>query len=131
MTLPKQAASAPSNRLPLSLVSSRRITALKIGIGWFPETPGRLDCVYYNLTQHLPTRGVDVIGLVAGSDNVIRDSKGSVATFARHEDDWKSRLRAVRRYATEELNAGRADLIASHFGLYSLPLLDHLRKRPF
>ena len=28
-------------------------------------------------------------------------------------------------------NSGRADLIASHFGLYSLPLLDHLRKRPF
>ena len=131
MSLPKHAAVTPNNRPSLSLVSSKRITALQIGIGWFPETPGGLDCVYYNLAQHLPDRGVDIIGLVAGSDNVIRDSKGSVASFARHEDDWKSRLRAIRRYATEELNAGGADLIASHFGLYSLPLLDHLRKRPF
>jgi glycosyltransferase involved in cell wall biosynthesis len=131
MTVPKHAADAPNNRPPLSLVSSKRVTALQIGIGWFPETPGGLDCVYYNLSQHLPKRGVDVIGLVAGSDNVIRDSKGSVASFARHEDDWKSRLRAVRRYATEELKAGRTDLIASHFGLYSLPLLDHLRNHPF
>ncbi|MGF7209137.1 glycosyltransferase involved in cell wall biosynthesis [Skermanella aerolata] len=131
MTLPKQVARAPQNRPPLSLVSSRRITALQIGIGWFPETPGGLDCVYYNLTRHLPEKGVDVVGLVAGSDKVILDSQGCVASFARHEDGWKSRLRAIRRYATEELNSGRVDLIASHFGLYSLPLLDHLRKRPF
>jgi glycosyltransferase involved in cell wall biosynthesis len=131
MTLPKYAADVRNKRPTLSLASSKRITALQIGIGWFPETPGGLDCVYYNLAQNLPKRGVDVIGLVAGSDNVVRDSKGSVASFARHEDNWKSRLRAVRRYATEEINAGKADLIAGHFSLYSLPLLDHLRKRPF
>jgi glycosyltransferase involved in cell wall biosynthesis len=131
MTLPIHAVNAPVSRPPISLVSSRRITALQIGIGWFPETPGGLDCVYYNLAQHLPDRGVNIIGLVAGSDNVIRDSKGSIASFARHEDNWKSRLRAIRRYAKEELDAGRVDLIAGHFGLYSLPLLDHLRKRPF
>jgi glycosyltransferase involved in cell wall biosynthesis len=131
MTLPKHAADARNSRPTLSLASSKRITALQIGIGWFPETPGGLDCVYYNLAQNLPKRGVDVIGLVAGSDNVVRDSKGSVASFARHEDNWKSRLRAVRRYATEEIKTGKADLIAGHFSLYSLPLLDHLRKRPF
>ena len=71
MSLPKHAAVTPNNRPSLSLVSSKRITALQIGIGWFPETPGGLDCVYYNLAQHLPDRGVDIIGLVAGSDNVI------------------------------------------------------------
>jgi glycosyltransferase involved in cell wall biosynthesis len=131
MTLPIHAADAPNNRPPLSLISSRRITALQIGIGWFPETPGGLDCVYYNLARHLPDRGVDVIGFVAGSDNVARDSQGHITSFARHEDDWKSRLRAIRRHATEVLDAGKADLIASHFGLYSLPLFDHLRKRPF
>ena len=107
MTLPKQVASAPQSRPPLSLVSPRRITALQIGIGWFPETPGGLDCVYYNLARHLPEQGVDVVGLVAGSEKVIQDSQGRVASFARHDDNWKFRLRALRRYATEELNSGR------------------------
>jgi glycosyltransferase involved in cell wall biosynthesis len=131
MTLPHPAIDAPSGRPSLSLVSPARVTSLQIGIGWFPETPGGLDCVYYNLAKQLPAQGVDVVGLVAGSDRVARDSGGHVTSFGRHDDDWKSRMRAIRANAGAALKSGGVDLIASHFGLYSLPIYDHLRKQPF
>ncbi|UEM06862.1 glycosyltransferase family 4 protein (plasmid) [Skermanella rosea] len=131
MTLSHPAVDAPGGRQPLSLVPPARVTSLQIGIGWFPETPGGLDCVYYNLARHLPDQGVDVVGLVAGSEGVARSSGGRVISFARHDDDWKVRMKAIRARAGEVLKSGGADLIASHFGLYSLPLYDHLRKHPF
>ena len=111
MTLPKHAAGAPHNRPPLSLVSSRRITALQIGIGWFPETPGGLDCVYYNLARHLPERGVDVIGLVAGSENVIRDSQGQRRQFrpARGRLEIKAARRPALCHGGAERRQGRPD----------------------
>lgn len=103
---------------------------LEIGKGWLPEQPGNgLDRVYHSLLQTLPQAGLRVSGLVAGSEEVSSTSGGTVQGFAPETASLLQRFRGVRRTTRDTLAEG-IDLVASHFALYTLPILDLLREVP-
>jgi len=100
-------------------------------MSWLPEQPGNgLDRVYHALYRHLPAAGVDVHGLVAGSDQACADTDGAVSAFASDTASLPRRLHRVRRRVRKALKDVRPDLVASHFALYTAPVLDLLGDRP-
>jgi glycosyltransferase involved in cell wall biosynthesis len=106
------------------------VRTLQLGMEWFPEKPGGLNRVYYELVKHLPAANVEVRGLVAGSAQVARDSRGVVEGFAPRSHSLIRRLLAVRRLALPLLRADPRLLVASHFSLYTEPLLGALAGHP-
>lgn len=103
---------------------------LQIGLEWFPEQGGGLDRYFYDCINRLPDIGLEVTGLVAGSDRVISDSQGRVKAFAPAGTSLIERLPAVRREFKRALAEENFDLIVSHFALYTFPVLDMLQNRP-
>jgi glycogen synthase len=107
------------------------IRILTIGMGWFADEPGGLNRMYAGLMASMVAPDVRVRGLVAGN------SYGSVALpdglsfFERRDAPTLQRLRACRRAVTQTLSTENVDVVAAHFSLYALPVLDLLRKRPF
>jgi asparagine synthase (glutamine-hydrolysing) len=110
----------------------RRATlrTLQLGMEWFPEKPGGLNRVYYELVKHLPKANVEVHGLVAGTAQVTQDSGGMIEGFAPRSESLVPRLLAVRRLATPLLRSDPKLLVVSHFSLYTAPLLDVLPGHP-
>ena len=99
-------------------------------MGWLPEQPGNgLDRVYHSLAHALPEAGVDMTGLVAGSSAVSASSSGRVSAFAPDASSLPTRILGVRRAALRAMDAG-VDVVAAHFALYTLPLLDLLGDVP-
>lgn len=85
--------------------------------------------MYHGLVQHLPQKGVYVSGLVTGSDN-LAGAASSIQSFAPASSPLPSRLWSLRT-AIKKLDAERSfDLFASHFGLYTLPLVGLTNGRP-
>jgi len=104
-----------------------QIRTLQLGLGWFPEEAGGINRTYYGLLSHLPQSGVEVNGLVAGSSWATRDSGGRVRAFAPAGESLLIRWRALRRELRRMLDERQPDLVASHFALYTLPVLDLIR----
>jgi asparagine synthase (glutamine-hydrolysing) len=111
---------------------ARRIAvrSLQLGMEWFPEKPGGLNRVYYEMMKHLPDANVEVHGLVAGTSNVTTESHGMIEGFAPHSERLIPRLLAVRRIAGPLLRSDPGMLVVSHFALYTAPLLDELADHP-
>ena len=99
-------------------------------MGWFPEEQGGLNRFYYDLLRYLPQVGVDVQGLVAGSSKVAQASGGNVQAFAPPAAPMIKRCWAVRRMVLRALAEDEVSLVASHFALYTFPVLDLIRSRP-
>ncbi len=107
------------------------IRTLQLGMSWFPEQAGNgLDRVYHALTQHLPRAGVGVRGLVAGSAEVARTSGGGVQAFAPETASLPGRLWALRQHMRRAVRSEPVDLVAAHFALYTVPVLDLMDGRP-
>lgn len=102
---------------------------LQIGMGWFPEQPGGLNRFYYGCLQHLSNLDVGVKGLVAGSSQVVLESGGQVMSFASRgaplPHRWWSIHQKIKTLPQQEYH-----IIASHFALYTLPILHCTRARP-
>lgn len=107
-----------------------KIRTLQVGMGWLPEQTGGLNRVYYDCIKHLPQSGVDVQGLVVGSEAVAQSSQGLVRTFAALDSSLWQRWRGVRRVLSEELAADKDSLVVSHFALYGFPILNLIEDRP-
>jgi glycosyltransferase involved in cell wall biosynthesis len=106
------------------------LRTLQLGMEWFPEKPGGLNRVYFELMRHLPDAGVEVHGLVAGSREIARSSHGMIEGFGPHSGALIPRLLAVRRIAAPLLRGDPGILVVSHFALYTAPVLDELRGHP-
>ncbi|MBI3568262.1 MAG: asparagine synthase (glutamine-hydrolyzing) [Gemmatimonadetes bacterium] len=106
------------------------LRTLQVGMEWFPEKPGGLNRVYFELMRHLPDAGVEVHGLVAGTAKVATDSRGMIEGFAPHSERLAPRLLAVRRLAGRLLRSDPAVLVVSHFALYTAPILDEMGDHP-
>ncbi len=106
------------------------VRTLQVGMEWFPEKPGGLNRMYFELTRHLPERSVEVRGLVAGTENVSRDSGGMIEGFATRSSALAPRLLAVRRLGRRLMRGDPGLLLVSHFALYTAPLLGELAGRP-
>jgi glycosyltransferase involved in cell wall biosynthesis len=100
---------------------------LQIGLEWFPERGGGLDRVFYDCIRHLPNAGIDVNGLVVGSENVWKTSNGRVSAFAHPNDSLWKRWFEVYRHTQRLLDQNHYDIVVSHFALYVLPILPLLK----
>ncbi len=103
---------------------------LQIGTSWFLEEAGGLARVYYGCVKYLPVAGVEVSGLVTGSDRVSQSSGGKVEAFASADSSTWQRSLSLRKAVDRTLASADYDLVASHFALYTLPILDRLGKLP-
>lgn len=104
-------------------------------MGWFPQQEGGLNRVYYNLTRTLPGVGVDVYGLVTGRGPIAHRLNGQSAsvqmeTIGETTSPLLRRWRGARRVARSVLSEKPISLVASHFALYTFPLLDMIREYP-
>ena len=109
---------------------SRTLSTLQLGMEWFGERAGGLNRVYAHLVRELALTGVDVHGLVAGSDDVARASGGLVHPFARADAPLGARLRALRAAARPWLREHPDGVVVSHFALHGLPVLPGLGAHP-
>lgn len=106
------------------------IRTVQLGLRWFPEFSGGLHRLYYEMARHLPSSGVAVRGLVAGSSQVVQDSGGMIRAFAEPDAPLSTRCLALRRELRRMLSEQPPDLVAAHFALYTFPVLDVLRPFP-
>lgn len=105
-------------------------TVLQIGVGWFAERRGGAENVFYNLCARLPASGFEVRGLVPGSETVSEATGHSVLSFGGNDTSTAQRTLGVRRAARAALASGRPHVVAAHFALYTLPVLDLIRDIP-
>jgi glycosyltransferase involved in cell wall biosynthesis len=101
--------------------------ALQIGMMYGRGGEGR---VLSELSKFLPLAGIDVIGAVAGPDNVAQNTGGRVVNFATVGAGMKARLLGARSTVSQILRETKPDLVGSHFALYTFPTLDLLRHIP-
>jgi len=112
------------------MMAGERIDTLQIGMHWFNERPGGLDRMFMALIESLPSHGVDVRGLVAGTENVQKDTNGVVQAFALEHDKLGTRLCGARRHSIRLGRARVPDIVATHFALYAAPTLGALGRVP-
>jgi glycosyltransferase involved in cell wall biosynthesis len=107
------------------------VTALQLGMHWFPERAGGLDRAYYELSRALPLAGMDFHGLVAGTERAEIESNGNIRAFAPAGAPLARRWYGMRRAFRQQLTSSKPEIIVSHFPLYAVPVLDMLAQRPF
>jgi glycogen(starch) synthase len=125
------AAGRPIVASPPALAPARPLQTLQLGMGWFGEQAGGLNRVYAHLVAELARSGVDLHGLVAGSDDVAHASRGLVRAFAPPSASLATRMRALRAASAEWLRERPDAAVVSHFALHAFPLLSQLGDRPF
>jgi glycosyltransferase involved in cell wall biosynthesis len=103
---------------------------LHIGTSWFLDDAGGLARVYYGCVNYLPVAGVEVNGLVTGGANIWQNSGGRVEAFASADSSTWQRSLNLRKAVKRTLASSDYDLVASHFALYTLPILDRLDTLP-
>jgi len=100
------------------------VRSVQIGKGWFPEESGGLNRYYHDLVRQLPLVGIDVTGLVVGSEQVETGSGGAVRSFAPRHATLAERLARARVQARRAVAAESSSVIAAHFALYAVSCLD-------
>ena len=109
----------------------RRLRVLQIGTEWFTaRTFGGVERVYSGLFASLPGAGIDALGVVAAPDDVAVLTDNRVRSFAPAGASLPARLRGVRRTVARLLREEPVAVVACHFALYGLPVLDRLGDRP-
>ncbi|PWC34529.1 glycosyl transferase family 1 [Azospirillum sp. TSO35-2] len=105
-------------------------SVLQLGLGWFPETHGGAENMFYHLARHLPQQGFAVAGLVLGNTATTLDGGARIDSFAPAGASLPRRLAAARSAVGEALRRRPPDLVASHFALNTVGALPALRNRP-
>lgn len=100
--------------------------SLQIGMGWFPELPGGLDRMFFDLRRFLPMAGVGFRGLVVGSDRVAQSTNGEVQAFASMGTNPMMKLLLAKRAIKENIKRYRPDILASHFSYFTAAGLAHI-----
>lgn len=108
----------------------REASVLQLGLGWFPETHGGAENMFYNLARHLPQQGIAFSGLVLGNVSETLDNGARIASFAPPTASLPRRMVAARTAIAEALRRQAPDLVASHFALNTVGALPALRNRP-
>jgi glycosyltransferase involved in cell wall biosynthesis len=108
----------------------------QIGKNWFTEARGGgSDRVFTALRHHLTEHGSAVHSVVIGDVPMIRvagDGAPLSPSYGVSSDDepMVRRWRALRQHVKETLPAFGADVVTSHFALYTLPALGAIGDHP-
>jgi len=105
--------------------------SLQIGLRWSSKVSGGAERVFADLSAALPEVGIGFTGAVAGPADLDVTTNGLIYAFAPENGRTTSRLRGARRKVMQLLDRQNPDLLASHFALYTAPILDRLSERPF
>lgn len=127
--VPERLANSGEPFAPRSGEPPRRV--LQIGNDWFPESAGGASRYYWHLLTAMGDLGIDLRGLVVGSDLPQRQTNGRVTAFAEASASLGSRLLAARRAVMKLRHTYHPDLIVSHFPMFAFPVLDQLCRVPF
>ena len=105
---------------------------LQIGMSWFPEQPEGVSRYYYDCIRNLPHAGVEIQGLVTGSEQAAIATNGQIRAFAPTDASLLTRLQAIRQSVRHQLTSAEAeyDLVVAHFALYAFPILNQLGNLP-
>jgi len=106
------------------------LQTLQLGMHWFGEKAGGLNRVYAHLVDELSRSGVELHGLVAGSADVARASRGMVHSFAPSTAPLLTRMRALRAASADWLRDRPDAVVVSHFALHAFPILSQLGAHP-
>ena len=102
----------------------------QIGSGWFPERKGGAENVFYSLFQGLHREGFRVRGVVPSSSDVAAETTGAIRSFETDGVTLPRRAILIRSAAGQSFADAKPDIVASHFALYCLPLLDRIAGLP-
>ncbi len=108
----------------------REASVLQLGLGWFPETHGGAENMFYHLARHLPQQGIAFSGLVLGTTSARLDNGARIDSFAPPTASLPRRVAAARTAIAAALRRQAPDLVASHFALNTVGALPVLRNRP-
>ena len=105
---------------------------LQIGMSWFSEQPEGVSRYYYDCIRNLANAGIDIQGLVTGSEQAAIATNGQIQAFAPTEASLLTRLQAIRQSVRHQLTSAEAeyDLVVAHFALYAFPILNQLGNLP-
>jgi glycosyltransferase involved in cell wall biosynthesis len=106
------------------------LQTLQIGMSWFTEDPGGLNRVFASIVEELVESGVELQGLVVGSEDVVRSSGGTVAAFASQSMPLVTRMQLLRRAALDWLRTHPDADVVSHFAQNVFPLIGQLGDHP-
>lgn len=106
------------------------IRTFQIGLEWFPEHGGGLDRYYHDLVTLGEGDKLAIAGAVAGNGGAEHETQGRITSFAPATAGLPRRLACARTTIRRGIAAHRSDIVASHFALYALPVLDRI-DRPF
>jgi glycosyltransferase involved in cell wall biosynthesis len=97
---------------------------------WKPDGAGSgVDRVYAALSRALPHHNVAFEGLALGAPSSANVPDG-IHAVSSTDASLSHRLQALRRKTQRVLQSSPPDLVATHFSLYTLPLLDLVPPRP-
>lgn len=108
----------------------REASVLQLGLGWFPETHGGAENMFYHLARYLPQQGIAFSGLVLGTVSQTLDNGARIDSFAPPTASLPRRVAAARSAIAETLRRQAPDLVAAHFALNMVGALPALRNRP-
>jgi glycosyltransferase involved in cell wall biosynthesis len=104
----------------------------QLGKNWFSEASGGgSDRVFTALHAHLPSGGSQVHGVVVGPVPSNGSAVPGAVGLSSDDAPLPSRWMALRRHVRRTLPAFNADVVTSHFALYTLPVLRAVRDYPF
>jgi glycosyltransferase involved in cell wall biosynthesis len=106
------------------------VRTLQLGMGWFAESPGGLNRVYSELVSRLPSAGVGVRGFVMATSRVDGAMAGRIEAVCAPGAPLALRWWRMRRRVSEALLGDARAVVATHFALYALPILDLLGRHP-
>lgn len=116
--------------LPPTEPTRATLQTLQLGMEWFGERAGGLNRVYVHLVNELARSGVELHGLVAGSEDVAQASDGLVHAFAPASAPLLARMAALRAAAATWLQDRPDAVIVSHFAMHAFPVLPQVGRHP-
>lgn len=103
----------------------------QIGLRWSSKVSGGAERIFSELAAGLPEMKIQFVGAVAGRPELRAESDGLIRSFAPEDSGTWTRLLGARRVLTSMLQEEQPDVLASHFALYTLPILSKLAQQPF
>jgi glycosyltransferase involved in cell wall biosynthesis len=112
-------------------VPDRPLRVIQVGMGWQSEQAGGLNRMFFELHRRLGALGVEMRGLVAGSELAAAETGGAVQAFGAIETPMWRRMRSVDPALRARFAPERDEVILGHFAPYALGALDSAKEHPF
>jgi glycogen(starch) synthase len=110
---------------------TKPLRVVQVGMGWQSEQAGGLNRMFIELHRRLGALGVEMRGLIAGSDRAAAESGGAVQAFASTDTPMWRRMRSVDPALRAMLGPDREEVLLGHFAPYALGALDSAKDHPF